>query len=209
MPHEINELQALLQDALATFRPKFVEGFSEYDLISALKRPPYMLFDEDALSDPLMMFQTHFVLFHCLYRLRNNWRENNIGELDIGLARITLNPMLQTSANIQTQDPLAKYYADWSNLSSTNEDDVEALLNSFWQKMAGKDLNANMTDSERNNACTILEIDSLSNINLLELKQQYKKLQHRNHPDKGGCIEVSQSILQAYAQLRRYLNTHG
>ena len=209
MPHEINELQALLQDALAHFRPQFTEGISEYELIRALKCPPYMLFDEGALSDPLMMFQTHFVLFHCLYQLRKEWREQEIGELDIGLSQITLCPMLHSCANIQIEDPLAKYYADWGNLSSTNGDDVEALLNSFWLKMAGNDLSASMTDSERKSACAILEIDSLNNTNLLELKHKYKKLQHKNHPDKGGCIKVSQSILQAYTQLRRYLNTHG
>ena len=42
-----------------------------------------------------------------------------------------LHPTLESAANIQNEDPLANYYFDWSNLSSTNETDVEALLNSF------------------------------------------------------------------------------
>lgn len=209
MPHKFNELQRLLIDALVTFRSQFEEGISEYDLIKALKSPPYLVFDEHALGDALMMFQTHFVLFHCLYQLRNKWREQKIGQLDIGLTHITLLPILESAANIQTEDPLANYYLDWSNLSSTNENDVEALLDSFWQKMAGADLHASISGAELNRACITMKIDSLKDMNLSELKQQYRKLQHENHPDKGGRIDVSQSILQAYTQLRRYITANG
>jgi hypothetical protein len=209
LPHALNELQTLLIDALVTFRPQFEEGISEYDLINALKSPPYLVFDEDALRDSLMMFQTHFVLFHCLYQLKNEWHEQKIGQLDIGLTRITLHPILESAANIQTEDSLARYYLDWSNLSSTNENDVEALLNSFWKKMAGSDLHTNISGLELKRACTTMEIDSLESMNLSELKQQYRKLQHENHPDKGGKIEMSQSVQHAYTQLRRHINGFG
>lgn len=209
MPRALNELQTLLNDALLTFRTQFVEGISEYDLIRALKSAPYWVFDGDALRDSLVLFQTHFVLFHGLYQLRYEWREQKIGELDIGLTCITLNPILESAANIQTEDPIANYYLDWSNLTSTGEKDVEALLDSFWQKMAGADLNANMSEAELKRACITMEIDSLEETNLSKLKQQYRKLQHKSHPDKGGNIKVSQSILQAYTQLRRYISAHG
>ena len=122
-----NELQTLLNDTLATFRPAFELSISEYELICALKSPPYSIFDEDALCDSLMMFQTHFVLFHCLYQLRNRWREQKIGELVIGLTTITLNPTLESSINIETEDSLANYYLDWSNLGCSNKNDIEAL----------------------------------------------------------------------------------
>mmetsp|Transcript_16093 Transcript_16093/g.50599 ORF Transcript_16093/g.50599 Transcript_16093/m.50599 type:complete len:92 (-) Transcript_16093:35-310(-) len=76
-------IQALLQEVLSSFQSQFVEGISEFEIITLLKQPPYSLFDEDALRDSLMLFQTHFVLFHSLYRLRNEWREQKVGELDI------------------------------------------------------------------------------------------------------------------------------
>jgi hypothetical protein len=209
LPHALNEQQRLLTDALVTFRPQFAEGISEYDLINALKSPPYLVFDEDALGDSLMMFQTHFVLFHCLYQLQNQWREQKVGQLDIGMTRISLQPILASDANLQTEDPLANYYLNWSNLSATNETDVEALLDSFWQKMAGHDLHANISGSALKRARITMKIDVLKDINLSELKQQYRKLQHENHPDKGGRIEVSQSILQAYTQLRRHIIACG
>ena len=209
MPYAFNELHTLLNDALATFRPAFELGISEYELICILKSPPYSVLDEDALRDSLMMFQTHFVLFHCLYQLRNRWREQKIGELVIGLTTITLNPILESSINIETEDSLANYYLDWSNLGCSNKNDIEALLDSFWQKMAGAELNANMSLSELKRVCIVMEIESLEDITLLELKQQYRKLQHKNHPDKGGSIIASQSVLQAYSQLRKYISVNS
>jgi hypothetical protein len=204
-----NELQTLLNETLTTFRPAFELGISEYELICTLKSPPYSIFDENALSDSLMMFQTHFVLFHCLYQLRNRWREQKIGELVIGLTTITLNPILESFTNLETEDSLANYYLDWSNLGCSNKNDIEALLDSFWQKMAGAELNANMPLSELKRVCIVMEIESLEDITLLELKQQYRKLQHKNHPDKGGSIKVSQSVLQAYSQLRKYISVNS
>jgi hypothetical protein len=204
-----NELQTLLDDTLATFRPAFELGISEYELICTLKSPPYSIFDEDALCDSLMMFQTHFVLFHCLYQLRNRWREQKIGELAIGLTTITLNPILESFTNIETEDSFANYYLDWSNLGCSNKNYIEALLDSFWQKMAGSELNANMSLSELKRVCIVMEIESLEDTTLLELKQQYRKLQHKNYPDKGGSIKVSQSVLQAYSQLRKYISVNS
>ncbi len=209
MPYAFNELHTLLNDALATFRPAFELGISEYELICILKSPPYSVLDEDALRDSLMMFQTHFVLFHCLYQLRNRWREQKIGELAIGLTTITLNPILESFTNIETEDSLANYYLDWSNLGCSNKNDIEALLDSFWQKMAGAELNANMSLSELKRVCIVMEIESLEDITLLEHKQQYRKLQHKNYPDKVGSIKVSQSVLQAYSQLRKYISVNS
>jgi hypothetical protein len=186
-----------------------VTGVQTCALPISLKSPPYSIFDEDALCDSLMMFQTHFVLFHCLYQLRNRWREQKIGELVIGLTTITLNPILESSINIETEDSLANYYLDWSNLGCSNKNDIEALLDSFWQKMAGAELNANMSLSELKRVCIVMEIESLADITLLELKQQYRKLQHKNHPDKGGSRRASQSVLQAYSQLHKYISVNS
>jgi hypothetical protein len=203
----LSELSSLLKDALVTFRPRFVEGISEYELINALQAPPYSLFDKDALRESLVLFQTHFVLFHCLYQLRSEWRTQNVGELHIAATSIKLTPYVKSGADMQTADPLCEYYLDWSNLSTTDESDVEALLESFWQKMAGGDAGAQISELMLHEACMIMQIDSIDTTDVSQLKQQYRTLQHKNHPDKGGSIEASQSILQAYTRLRRYLTT--
>ena len=71
------------------------------------------------------------------------------------------------------------------------------------------DLHINISDLELKRACITMEIDSVEYMNLSELKQQYRKLQHENHPDKGGKIEISQSVLHAYTQLRRHITAFG
>lgn len=201
-----DEFQSLLINVLQTFRSQFTIGMSEFELIRVLQSPPFLLFDSKALQDPLVLFQTHFVLFHSLYHLRQQWRTQNVGELDIGLTQIVLKPKLKSTANIQTKDPLADYYLDWANFSETDADDVENLLNSFWEKMAGMDLGAPLGETEIEAACHTMEIPSLDNIDVSTLKQAYRRLQHQNHPDKGGNIEKSQAILQAYTQLHKHLS---
>ncbi|MDY6883511.1 MAG: DNA-J related domain-containing protein, partial [Pseudomonadota bacterium] len=88
----------LLVDLLSTFKPFFIKGISEYALIELLKKAPYQFFDEDALRDPLILFKTHFVLFHALYQLKRDWRERNEGELDIHALNISLKPIDKSDA---------------------------------------------------------------------------------------------------------------
>lgn len=212
MSHASSEFAALLEDSLASLQPLFIDSISEFDLITLLKKPPYCLFDDAALNDPLMLFQTHFVLFHCLYQLRKKWRSKGVGELDIGLTRISLKmyeeQQSEPESALQQQDPLADYYLDWSNLSATDVDDVEALLDSFWQKMEGADLSADLCEQSKKEACERLEIDNINTHDLKSLKSQYRKLQHLYHPDKGGSNTQSQALLHAYTQLRKYLIRH-
>jgi hypothetical protein len=206
LPDNHDELQVLLQEVLNTFRSQFIEGITEFEIITLLKQPPYSLFDEDALRDPLTLFQTHFVLFHSLYYLRNKWRRQKTGELEIGLTQIKLLPVLSFDAGLQAVDPLGDYYLDWKNLSATDQAGAEELLNDFWQKMAGVDVNHHFSQETINEATFILKIDSIDAVSLLQLKQQYRKLQHAIHPDKGGSVEGSQQVLQAYTTLYRYLS---
>ena len=206
MPNKHDELQVLLQDILSTFKAQFIEGVSEFEIITQLKKPPYSLFDDDALRDPLMLFQTHFVLFHSLYHLRNEWRAQSIGELNIGATLIKLQPILSFDAALQVTDPLGDYYLDWNNFSATDEAGVEDLLNRFWQTMAGGDMQYHVSQEALNEASFTLQIDSLEGLSLIQLKQQYRKLQHANHPDKGGSVEDSQRVLQAYTTLHKYLS---
>jgi hypothetical protein len=206
LPDNHDELQVLLQEVLNTFRSQFIEGITEFEIITLLKQTPYSLFDEDALRDPLTLFQTHFVLFHSLYHLRNQWRRQKVGELEIGLTQIKLLPILSFNAGLQSTDLLGDYYLDWKNLSATDEAGVEELLNNFWQKMAGVDVNHHFSQETLKEATLTLKMDSIEGVSLLKLKQQYRKLQHVTHPDKGGSVESSQQVLRAYTTLYKYLS---
>jgi hypothetical protein len=204
------QCQKRLHEILRSHLALFEKGVSEYDLITLLKSPPHTLFDENALSDSLLLFQTHFVLFHTLYKLRAEWRSKNIGELDIIASNIQLLPISQQgrSTDLQAADPLAEYYLDWQNLVCTEQEDVESLLVSFWERILGSATNDYLgtkikgihSQSAIEQAIQTLEFSDvdITNLSLAQIKSQYRTLQHRYHPDKGGTIEKAQLILNAY-----------
>jgi len=206
-------LVTLLEDSLLLLKPTLTLGISEFDLIALLKRPPYSLFDEDALRDPLMLFQTHFLVFHALYKLQIKWRESGEGRLDIHTTKILLRddiqpqnipPQNKDATQAQTHlaglDPLASYYLNLDNLKGTSEADVAALLDDFWRQMAGQKLGVPNT-KDRDKACDVLKLDKQDILTLNSLKAHYRKALLKVHPDRGGNVEEAQQVIQAYRVL--------
>jgi hypothetical protein len=169
--HEL--LADMLVDILSTMVSMFEEGVSEYTLISMLKKPPYRVFDEEALRDPLVLFKTHFILFNALYQLRSKWLNDGVGKLDIHTLNIRLDSAAvagsaeskqeltpepthaseeesattENAHKVGPHDALASYYLDWNNFEQTDEEGVEALLASFWSTM-GKAQYASFNDGD-------------------------------------------------------------
>ena len=189
------------------------KGFSEHQLLTLLQEPPHAFFAADAMRDPLLLFQTHFLLFHCLYLLRNRWQKKRYASLEISalsIKKISITPLISSvdSAThshshsdqlLLNADPLAQYYLDWSHFSNTSSDDVDNLLEIFWKKVYQP-----QSSEVLQQALKIMELES--SVPLPELKQQYRRLAQRFHPDKGGDSEHFKKICQAFHQLRQSLN---
>lgn len=184
----------VLLEALTELKTVFNDGISEYQLIKQLQQPPWLLFDGVELSEPLAMFRCHFVLFNALYSLSEAWRQQGVGELDIHTLNIRLKPATAYTAGVTGHDGLKAYYLNWDNFTDTNGADVEALLNDFWQRMAGRDLPPGDVAKAR----LTLELDTDGELTPAELKKQYRKLLQQHHPDKGGSTARAQEISQAY-----------
>lgn len=203
------ELLPLLKQAIAEQQARFIDGISEYELLQILKNEPYQLIKADALSDSLHLFQTHFIVFHVLYQLRNEWLINKTGDLDIQAISIKFRTHLEKEtlgqANISCADPLADYYLDWSNFDKTHAEEIDNLLDSFWQQMAGIEQGAQLSQAQIDNAIHELEITDIEDLDLRKLKQHYRKSQHKYHPDKGGSIQKSQKVIHAFTVLQRYI----
>lgn len=223
-------LQAeLLVDTLSTQKPLFQRGVSEYELIEILKKAPYHFFDDASLREPLMLFKTHFIVFHALYQLKRSWIEQGEGVLDIHTLNIKLN---QESAHsdhnsahsdknsthgdnykdkesqdkvgaITEADALAEYYLDWGNFEKADRESVDALLNAFWQRMASG--NAHTFDQEDiADAHALLGLPQDEHVSLSVLKRVYKKALQLVHPDKGGTQQEAQDVIHAYQLLLGY-----
>lgn len=223
-------LQAeLLVDTLSTQKPLFQRGVSEYELIEILKKAPYHFFDDASLREPLMLFKTHFIVFHALYQLKRSWIEQGEGVLDIHTLNIKLNQESAHSDNnsahsdknsthgdnykdkesqckvgaITEADALAEYYLDWGNFEKADRKSVDALLNAFWHRMASG--NAHTFEQEDiADAHALLGLPQDEHVSLSVLKRVYKKALQLVHPDKGGTQQEAQDVIHAYQLLLGY-----
>jgi len=171
------------------------DGCSEYELLKRVEN------DGDhfsALSDDsqLALFQKHFLVMNALYRLQQLlWDDEHLW-LQISPLRIALSAIesIGEEKNIAPSGghALCNYYLDWNNFASADSDSVAALLGNFWQRFYAQD--------EQGNALKILELDT--GADWLTIKQQYRRLAARAHPDRGGDNAQFLAIREAYEILR-------
>ncbi len=193
-----------VQQAIADILLGSPEPVKEFDLIQQLQQPPYQLLSKHALRGELQLFRTHFLVFHCLYRLQAFWRTEQAFELHIDPLAITRKAYQPDSPGLAKTDPLQSYYSDWANMAETTTEDVNALLNSFWQGFTGVAVVAD----ELEPALTTLELEQLP-ASTVALRSQYRRLVHIHHPDKGGEITQMQRIQNAYQLVKNYLASAG
>lgn len=185
----IEGIQTILREIL----DDYPDGLTEYDLLLRLAEYNVSLFSEDYFKSNLGLFQRHFLLFHCLYLLRDRLRSSRQGDLKIHCLGIQLIPdTLTPSTHPALPDPLASYYLDLDNLKSTGESDVLRLLNNFWAKFAGNE--------QRDEALAVMLLTHPCSYPVI--KQQYRRLAMLWHPDRGGDQSAFQRLEWAMGILR-------
>ena len=189
-----DETLETLQQLLAS---RLLDGdvYTEYELIAWLKQPDPGIFKANALRDSLTLFRCHFLVMHCLYRLRLHWLGKEAGWLKIEALEICLCPWDAEHATDNQQvcasDPLARYYLDLSHLS-TDRETVDKLLRGIWQQA--------LTPDQRRADLALLELSDPASE--ADIRHQYRRLAMRHHPDRGGDIEHFQALLAAYQRLQ-------
>lgn len=172
-------------------------GLAEYDLIQQLKARHCTHIPNLPLTDKLVLFRTHFLLFNALYRLREQLWAAQRGYVQISALNIQLLPYQAGSAELSEHDPLRDYYLDLNQLSDTDEQDVAKLLQSFWSRMQGGE--------EQQAALELFELtNSAEALTFSTIKHRYRQLVSQHHPDRGGSTERLQSINKAMEILERY-----
>ncbi|QKE63785.1 molecular chaperone DnaJ [Aquipseudomonas campi] len=171
-------------------------GISEYQLIQQLKQRHSTHIPHLDLTDKLVLFRTHFLLFNALYLLRDRLWQTEAAHLQISPLCVQLLPWQPGSRELAEHDPLRDYYLNLQHLRDTDEADVEKLLASFWTRMQGGD--------EKRAALELFELDSEQALNLATIKLRYRQLVSQHHPDRGGSTSRLQSINLAMEILQRY-----
>mgnify|MGYP003385993582 CR=1 FL=1 len=161
-----------------------VDGFlgecsqtSEIELIRHLQSRKVEPFCEFNLSHSQDLFRAHFLLKHALFRLQDLYLNQEAFLLDISLVRIRRDPYYQEQASLTAYSSVKAYYLDISHYFETQEEEVNELLNKFWQKFLAQD--------ERSAALKTLGLPDDAGHE--QVKKQYRRLAQVHHPDKGGC----------------------
>lgn len=167
-------------------------GQTEHALIARLRAAGVAPFAEARLLEPLSLFQTHFVLFHCLYRLRDRLAAQ--GEwLRIDCLDIALEPLAAAAEEAdgvpEQTDPLRAWYLDLSRLETMDAAAVVALLGRRACPGGGRRAQA-------------LEVLGLADpVDEPSIRRRYRQLAQRHHPDRGGDTATLQRINAARRML--------
>lgn len=166
------------------------DGLSEHELMSALANddPPLL---SNAFADLLSTFRAHCLLFNALYRLRDALWEQREAHLDINPLKLRLLPYCEGRAGLAEADRLRDYYLDLERLEDIDEAEVARLLATFYAKLKG--------GPQRAEALAELGLEDPVEDDVI--KQAYRRLAQRHHPDRGGDTRRLQQLNAAMATL--------
>jgi hypothetical protein len=178
-------------------------GTSEYELIRWLKEQNISLNGHSQwdLSEPLSLYHSHFEVMHALYQLRDRWRAEQKWMLHLTPMTIWLTPCVgkaSTAASHQLSrgDKLRDFYLNRDNLEHVKAESVADLLQQFLRQAEAA---CHVQD-----AITTLGFAAHEQPGWPAIRQRYRRLQAKHHPDKGGQEDRSVQINQAYQRLREY-----
>lgn len=170
-------------------------GLSEYDLFRALAQRGDAKFSRSAFANHFSLFQSHFILFNMLYRLRDRLLGEGRYDLRIDCLQVMLLPYEPSSATLPAEiDKLRAYYLDLDQLRQTTAQDVQDMLDKFWRRFGAMD--------ERGEALRVLELEEP--VDYITIKRQYHRLALTHHPDRGGDGDKLRAINAAMSVLTRY-----
>lgn len=192
--HRLDDIERACLELLR----QYPAGISEYSLLKRLREADYALFPKLALGDNLGLFQSHFLLFHSLYRLRDRLHAEQLGVLQISAFLIELTGYEGAEAALCLKDPLREYYLDLANLDETGEADVQRLLDQFWRSISP------VASPHVEEAMVTLELEQACDFS--HVKAQYRRLVMQHHPDRGGEAVKMHELNDALEILRRHLN---
>jgi DnaJ-domain-containing protein 1 len=172
---------------------------NEHQIIKHLQENEISPFHNFTLALSTDLFSAHFLCMHALYHLKNQYQQSNQFQLiiqSVRIERITLTELqinnLDSKTVIDTIDPLASYYLNPTHYFETQEDEINDMIKSFWQKYIAQDNKQEALDT----------LNLPPNADTKMIKKRYLLLAQQHHPDKGGCAEMFSKINQA----KKYLD---
>lgn len=177
------------------------DGVSELALIKSLQRSPWQLLGTVDFSDPSRLYPVHFLVFHVLYRLRDELGFR--GEaISISPLSIRLGPVAVVAGKgpPAKADPLRAFYLDLSKYD-LSEAAIGRMMDDFWSGQAGR----RPAPDDAHQAARVLGFDGLP-ASFDTVKHRFRRAVMQAHPDRGGDTARVQVLNEAFALLRRYFS---
>lgn len=218
-----------LEQALSDLLKYGDEQFTEHQLIKILTDKPLQIFEEQALRKNLGLFQTHFILFHVLYKLRTKWVGERKCWLEISPLTIGILPLKSSMDGADQMEKTAKFQTTLANekrLTGVEHGNVgepamsELIatdplteyylnLNNLWQASehsVSNLLNLFWQDylhpAQKLPAFKLLGCSPRDNPKAI--KKAYRKLAMKYHPDRGGDTDRFKKLQEAYSVVKLY-----
>lgn len=193
------QVQHLLVATEHELRARGPLGLTELDLIRALQSDRWQLIGPVNFMEPDQLYPVHFLLFHALYRLRDQLAEDN-ETLIISPLRLSILPPRETEAQTLPgeEDKLRQFYLDLSQYFMSNGD-IQGMMDNFWAGVppARPDSNA------ATEAAVTLGFEALP-ANFATVKQGFRRQIMRAHPDRGGNTEDVHKLNEAFSVLKAH-----
>lgn len=174
---------AAFSKAVSALLEQHPQGLGEHELLRLLHQD-YFTFLGESPWQPHALFCAHFLLFHTLYRLRDEAWQARRAHLEISPLCIRWWPYRSIDGAVATPDTLRDYYLDLANLRDTSAEDVEQLLASFWMRL----------HRNEGRAAALQELGLEDPVDDATIKQTYRQLAMQHHPDRGGDTQRLQAI---------------
>lgn len=193
MPDYSNIIDSSLVSLISEYLDAHPAGVMEHDLLRHLDKQEAFKDLDSSESSTLVLFRKHFLIFHVLHSLNNDLVSTKQGAISISPLSIKKLDHVEADTQVGEFDPLSRYYLDMSHLESATSENINSLLDVFWEKY--------LRNEKRGDALKVLGLDDP--VSDKEIVKRYRKLASTHHPDKGGDNEKIQSINEAYAVLIR------
>ena len=190
-------LLARLSEAVEALVRTYPEGLSELALIRALQRSPWRVLGDVDFTAPAALYPVHFLVFHTLYRWRNQLVADGHETLEINALNIRLRPLVSGEGSQPDRpDPLQAFYLDLAN-HRLAEETINQMLDDFWRGIQRP------LENELSTACHLLEVECPPP-DLETARRQFRRLAMAHHPDRGGSKETLQALNHAIATIKHH-----
>lgn len=177
-------------------------GINELGLIKTLQREPWELLGPVNFGEPDKLYPVHFLLFHVLYRLRDQLAVHGesltISPLSI---RLRADTVVAGSGMPDQRDELRSFYLDLSKYRLP-EESINRMMDDFWAGRSGYRPEL----SETRAAAATLGFDDIPP-GFEDVKHRFRRAVMHAHPDRGGETETIQHLNSAFAVLKAHFRT--